>query len=385
MSSLALLIRSLALLMSILACCMSIMSPPRVSASDEGYSSVAGPCDLEFPKDHSAHPGFRTEWWYYTGNLKTASNEQRYGFQLTFFRRQIRPLDDGTVSEPSTSSWRTSQIFLAHAAVSDIGSQRFLRAEDMARGVPGLAGVDHDGQATTVYLKGWSAKIMSSDHKLHAEAEDFAFDLFLTPKKRPVPHGNSGYSLKGKNPESAGCYYSVTRMEVKGTLTIEGKVFEVTGASWMDHEFSSAPLEPDLVGWDWFSLQLGNETELMIYLLRRKDGSFSSASSGTFIDASGLARHLSWGEFEIEVLDYWRSPHSGARYPAKWMLRVPSLGIELVITPGIRDQEMQTPESTRVTYWEGSISAAGSIHGKALSGEGYAELTGYASNMSVPL
>ena len=153
----------------------------------------------------------------------------------------------------------------------------------------------------------------------------------------------------------------------------------------MDHEFSSAPLEPDLAGWDWFSLQLANQTELMIYLLRQKDGGVSPASSGTFVDASGKATYLPADAFRVEVLDQWQSPHSKARYPSRWRLKVGIVDLDLTVTPQLADQEMRTPETTGVTYWEGSVAVSGASRGEPLTGMGYVELSGYEKPFDAPL
>jgi predicted secreted hydrolase len=192
-------------------------------------------------------------------------------------------------------------------------------------------------------------------------------------------HGDSGYSRKGDKPEEASCYYSVTRLQAGGKISIGGREARVSGTAWMDHEFSSAPLSPKLAGWDWFSLRFQDGSDLMIYLMREKDGRFSPVSSGTFIGNDGRVVHLASGDFRIEPLKTWKSPHSGAIYPAAWLLEVFPLDLKAEVLPNLADQEMQTPESTRVTYWEGGVSARGTIaQGKPVSGEGYVELTGYS-------
>jgi predicted secreted hydrolase len=186
-------------------------------------------------------------------------------------------------------------------------------------------------------------------------------------------------------PESASCYYSLTRLETRGRVTLAEKTVAVSGLSWMDHEFSTAPLEPGLVGWDWFGLQLSDHTEIMIYLLRQKDGKFDPASSGTVIRSDGKTEHLSTHEIEVTVTDTWSSPNSKAEYPARWRLRIPSPAMDLMIAPNLADQEMRTKESTGVTYWEGSVSVQGVKEGRQIDGQGYVELTGYAKPFDTPL
>ena len=248
-----------------------------------------------------------------------------------------------------------------------------------------MAGTNQDENTTTIFLKNWLAQIRSNIQTLTAKTDDFTIKLSLDPAKAPVAHGNSGYSRKGRRPESASCYYSFTRLDANGSLIIKGKRYEVKGLAWMDHEFSSAPLEPDLSGWDWFSLQLDNNTELMVYMLRQDDGEYSPASSGTFVDTRGEVQHLSKEMIQVQILDVWKSPHSAAVYPAKWHIRIKPLQLDLHIVPNVADQEMLTPESTRVTYWEGSVSIAGTSNGKQVSGAGYVELTGYAKKFDAPM
>jgi predicted secreted hydrolase len=160
---------------------------------------------------------------------------------------------------------------------------------------------------------------------------------------------------------------------------------KVEGLTWMDHEFSTAPLEPGIVGWDWFSLQLSDQTEIMLYYFRNEEGGLSPASSGTFIDASGNPRHLKKDDFSVDVLDHWKSPHSQASYPTHWRLTIFPLSIQLTVDANVSDQEMQTSSSTGVTYWEGSVSANGSVAARPVKGMGYVELTGYAKPFSAPM
>lgn len=350
----------------------------------KGYLSVTGPCDLEFPKDHASHQGYRTEWWYYTGNLQSAVGN-RYGFQLTFFRRRINPLGSEEKWPAPSSAWRSNQIYLAHAAISDLDEKQHLQAQDMGRGVLGIAGEFRDNDMVHIFLKKWSTRIGPKAHHLKVVSDQFSFDLNLTPLKPAVFHGKNGYSRKGSTPERASCYYSLTRLETKGQVTLAGKTFTVNGLSWMDHEFSTAPLEPGLIGWDWFSLQLSDNTEIMIYLLRQKEGGVNPASSGTCVPSGGSALHLEKDDIEVVVTDTWNSPESGAAYPSGWQIRIPPLSLNLVVAPNLADQEMRTGESTGVTYWEGSVSVQGMKNGRRINGKGYVELTGYAKAFDAPL
>lgn len=349
-------------------------------SSRTSYPSISGPCALSFPEDHGDHPEHRTEWWYYTGNL-TSEHGSRYGYQLTFFRSRMRPVGCDERRPPYPSAWRASQLFLAHAALTDISGRRFLHAETLARGALGMAGVERDASGVTMSVRNWSTRIAQTLHTLRANAGDFSLELSLSPIKPPVLHGDDGYSRKGMSPESASCYYSLTRLETDGVISLDGASARVRGESWMDHEISSAPMEKGLVGWDWFSLQLSNETELMIYLMREEGGGTSPVSSGTFVPRAGEPTHLNRHQIDVSILEHWTSRKSGARYPSRWRLRIPSLAVDLVVTPNYADQELQTPESTRITYWEGSVDAAGTIGDQAISARGYVELTGYAQPM----
>lgn len=355
-----------------------------IAEDKSGFLSVSGPCNLVFPKDHGSHPGYRTEWWYYTGNLE-AETGNRYGFQLTFFRSQINaPGAEKRWPQPP-SAWRTRQIYLGHAAITDIFKKRHLQSELMARGTLGMAGVSQEAIDTIVFIKNWSAKIGVDRHLLKTVSDDFSYELTLKPVKPPVLHGQAGYSRKGSTPERASCYYSFPRLQTEGALTIGGKTIPVRGLSWMDHEFSTAPLEPGIIGWDWFSLQLSDQTEIMLFLLRNEEGRFNPASSGTFIDVSGKPRHLTKDDFRVDVLDSWKSPRSQAVYPVHWRLTVFPLAMQLTVRANISDQEMQTPATTGVTYWEGSISINGSVGKHPVKGSGYVELTGYAQPFNAPM
>ncbi|MFZ0132294.1 MAG: lipocalin-like domain-containing protein [Desulfobacterales bacterium] len=350
----------------------------------EGYSAVTGPCGLAFPVDHGAHPGYKTEWWYYTGNLATAGGRE-FGFQVTVFRRRIGPAGDRQNWPDPSSAWRTDQLYLGHIALTDISGRRHLVAEDMARGALDLAGVRQTGAVTTVFLKSWTIDIGPEGQRLRAATEKFVIDLNLVPVKPPVAHGDRGYSRKGDTAERASCYYSFTRLKTEGAIRLDGQELTVDGFSWMDHEFSSAALQPGIVGWDWFSLQLDNGAELMLYRLRQADGQPHPASSGTLVYADESIRHLTADDAGLDVAEHWKSPHSEGRYPVAWQVRVPSADLNLSIAANLADQEMRTPGSTGVTYWEGSVSVSGEMAGRPVTGKGYVELTGYARPFEQPL
>jgi len=354
------------------------------AAGAQDFLQVTGPCNPIFPEDHGPHPDYRTEWWYYTGNLSDADGH-RFGFQLTFFRTGLAPPSVRAKWPEPASPWRSDQIYLAHAALTDISGGRHLQAEKVARPVLSMAGAEQDNGVWTIHLNTWQTVIGPDAHHLRAETDDFALALKLSPSKPPVLHGDAGYSRKGQEPERASCYYSFTRLAAGGTVTMDGRRIPVTGSAWMDHEFSTAVLQPGITGWDWFSLQLSDNTEIMIFFLRQTDGSLNAATSGTYVLPSGRSRHLRAEDLRIEPIDFWTSPHTGARYPIRWRLFVNSLACELTVTAQPADQEMRTPRSTNIVYWEGSVSLQGTKRGASVEGVGYVELTGYSEPFDAPL
>jgi len=344
------------------------------------FRLATGGYRYEFPRDHGSHEEFRTEWWYYTGQL-TTKNGRRFGYQLTFFRRGIPREEVKTLP----SRWSVTQLYLAHFAVTDLAKGRFRYAEKISRAGLGKAGAEPD--RLHVWIDRWGAESSANSvpHSLSAADGDLAVELELTPEKPPVIHGTGGTSRKGLAAGQASHYYSFTRMSTTGKLTIGEESFDVTGASWMDHEFGSADLGDGLIGWDWFSLQLVDRTELMLYRLRRADGSADPVSSGTFIDRTGQGHHLSVGDFSLEPTSYWTSAASKARYPQRWRLVIPSRQLSLELRPLMAEQELSTTRSTQVTYWEGAIDATGTADGKPIDGQGYMELTGYAERFNKKL
>ena len=333
-----------------------------------------------FPRDHGSHDEFRTEWWYYTGHLDTAEG-RRFGYELTFFRRAVEP--DQIRTRPSR--WTIDQLYLAHFAVTDVSGLRFLFHDRISRAGIGKAGADHD--RLHVWLDRWRAEMPADTdrHTLEAQAAGLALSLTLTPTKPLVVHGEQRISKKGAAAGQASHYYSLTNLATSGTLTVGTQTFSVIGASWMDHEFGSADLSPDLVGWDWFSIQLTDNRELMIYRLRRADGTSDPASSGTLILPDGRTHHLSTSEISLTPLTTWTSPTSKATYPQQWRVAIPSLNLSLDLTPVLADQELRTSRSTQVTYWEGAVDVTGKERGQPLKGRGYIEMTGYAERIKQKL
>jgi predicted secreted hydrolase len=380
---------SLLLAGSLLLAAITFTLRPEAEAPRAQLVSAAGPAgnpgdpadfsraeklrSFRFPEDHGPHPDYQTEWWYYTGNLATAGGRQ-FGYQLTFFRRAILPMKE---LPDRASAWATGQVYMAHFALIDIGGERFNAFERLSRGAAGLAGAQADPYQ--VWLENWSVVETGPDrYRLAASQEGLALDLLLTDLKGPVLQGDQGYSRKGPEPGNASYYYSLTRLESTGQVQVGPDRYEVSGLSWMDHEWSTSALSEGQTGWDWFSIQMDDGSELMVFQIRREDGSIDAFSSGTLILPDGKSVQLSSDDFQIEALATWRSPRSEATYPARWQVRVPAQGLALEATPRLADQEL----SVSYDYWEGAVQVVGERGGKAVAGSGYVELTGYAKPMT---
>jgi predicted secreted hydrolase len=355
----------------VLAFLMALAAIPRGGAAedDRPFRRALPGYEFRFPADHAAHPDFRTEWWYYTGHLLTADG-RTFGFQLTFFRHSLRRPD-----KTRHSRWALHTLYFAHFAVTDEEGRTFRFQEKVNRGSLGLAGAETGRYL--VWVEDWSARLEGHSHRLKAGGEDMGLDLTLVPSKRPVTHGRDGVSQKAEGEGYASHYYSITRLAASGTLAWQGRSYPVTGEAWMDHEFGSNQLRDYQVGWDWFSVQLDGGVELMLYLIRHRDGRIDSTSSGTIIRPNNDSAYLPLSALQVEVLGSWRSKKSGVTYPSGWRLKVPGYEVDLTLTPTLADQELTTQKSTLVTYWEGSVRITGTVAGKPIQGRGYVELTGY--------
>jgi len=347
----------------------------------EGFARAEGPRPFVFPDDHGAHPDFRTEWWYLTGHLDEEGGDGSWGFQLTFFRNALTP-------EPPSgaSAWRTNQLWMAHFALTDVRRDQHVYGERFARGAAGLAGAEV--APFRVWLEDWVLEsvlpaTLGAEQgspqaifplRLYAAQDNVRLELMLDGGKPPVLQGIDGWSRKGSEPGNASYYLSWTRMPLQGTVEVDGRRVSVRGQGWMDREWSTSALEEVHVGWDWFSLQLDDGRELMFFELRREDGGRDPWNHGTLVGVGGETRALGVDDVDVEVLGHWVSPLDGARYPSGWRLRVPSEGLDLTLTPRVRNQEM----NVTVRYWEGALTVEGTDGGRPITGRGYAELTGYA-------
>ncbi len=344
-----------------------------LAEASDGFERANGPRELVFPRDFGAHDDFQTEWWYYTGNLLSGDGRE-YGYQLTFFRRALSSPAERVERD---SAWAADQIYLAHFTVTDVTGERFFVQERFERGAAGLAGAQGD-PAFKVWLQDWNVVQLTQDsYRLTAYQDGVRLQLDLIDQKGAVLQGDRGYSQKGSDAGNASYYFSQTRMAAQGSIVIDGQASEVSGWSWMDHEFSTSALEAGQVGWDWFSIQLDDNTELMFYTIRRSDGTIDRFSKGTVIDADGSTHTLAASDFHIEVESTWRSPHSGAEYPSAWQVEIPSEAMTLQVSPKISDQEL----NVSIVYWEGAVQVDGNRAGKLVTGSGYVELTGYAQSL----
>jgi predicted secreted hydrolase len=334
-----------------------------VFAAEPRYRPALPGYRYEFPRDHFNHPEFQTEWWYYTGNVHTKEG-RRFGFELTFFRRAVDRRSQANV-------WDVEDVWLAHLALSDIDGRRFLNTERLNRPGAGLAGADL--ARPRIWNGNWFAQFTGEGQKLEAVTEHFGFSLSLRPQKPPVIHGVDGISRKAAGLGRASHYISFTRLAAHGTIRAGGRDFNVEGLAWMDHEFFTHQLETNQSGWDWFSLQFNDGTELMLFRLRRKDGTEDPFSAGTYIDAAGRKRNLTSMDFDLTPGQTWRSSETGGVYPVEWRVRVPTLGIDVNVRTPFPGQELALKGGNTAAYWEGAMDATGTR-----TGVGYLEMTGYA-------
>jgi predicted secreted hydrolase len=331
--------------------------------------------EIELPADHGVHADHRTEWWYVTGNVEDAEG-RRFGYQLTFFRSGLGP--GPRAPRAGSSALRADQVWAGHLALVDVerGETRF--AERLRRG--GSALVVASATDLDLSLEDWSLA-RGADDTLRLYAADPAhgveLDLELSPVKAPVLHGDGGVSAKGDEPGNASAYVTWTRLRTSGRILLDGRPHEVAGASWLDHEWGTSQLGRGVVGWDWFGLQLDDGRELMVYVLRREDGTPHRVSAGTLVQADGGLQHLERDDFRLTARDTWTSPRTGAVYPARWRLEVLPADLSLDIRPLVASCELVSERSTDVTYWEGPVRVSGSANGR-----GYAELVGYAHPMT---
>jgi predicted secreted hydrolase len=304
------------------------------------YPSVT-PRALEFPRDHGAHPDFRTEWWYVTGWL-----DGPLGFQITFFR--ARP--EETSSNPS--SFAPRQVLFAHAALADPKRGRLLHDQVAARAGHSLA--EAETARTGVWIDDWSLFLEGRQYQAKIAAREFEYELTFFVSQKPVLQGENGFSRKGYRPHEASFYYSQPQLQVVGT--VNGR--KVTGTAWLDHEWSSAYLAPEAAGWDWTGINFLDGRAMTAFQMRAKKGGIHYAPPGV----------------SFKPLRTWKSPRTGVEYPVAMQVN------DLRLEPLMDDQELDARASVGTVYWEGAVRA---FAGKEEVGRGYLELTGYGKPMKL--
>lgn len=376
---------------------------------------------FSFPRDHASHDEFKTEWWYFTGHLESEDG-RKFGYEVTFFRIGADASDPamadaqalGSLVPSMKSKWNIDNFYPAHFALTDIQNKKFYFFEKLNRKGLGLADARTD--SCHVFNERWSLSMLGDRFVLKADDKDLSLNLVLKNSKPLVVHGKDGVSQKASCAGCASHYYSMTRLLTDGLLIQNGKAMKVKGASWMDHEFGSNQLGADQVGWDWFSIQLNDGRDLMLYLMRKSDGSMDSNSAGSLVGRNGQVTHLELRDFTVSPLGHWKSPQSGGNYPMGWQISVYVPGgvrstgggsavtgskataqgtqatadgerLTLTLNPMMNDQELRTKRSTGVTYWEGAVDVKGNSLGFGgtkkvdLSGQGYVEMTGYSERL----
>jgi predicted secreted hydrolase len=345
---------------------INIVQALSAEASGNCYQAATRPAALKFPQDHGPHPAFQTEWWYYTGNLRTDEG-QDFGYQLTFFRRALAC--ESAVPPGGSSKWRTRQVYFSHFAVTDTLGNRFYSSSRMNRESLGIAG----GKAApfAVWVDNWSAGGTLDKMVLTASEKDTTLNLRLTREGPLVLQGDQGFSRKGPGLTNASYYYSLPRLTTRGTLKIGAQTYRVTGNSWFDHEWSTTALGRDVGGWDWFSIHLKDGRDLMVCQIRDAAGQPNGYGFGSFSRPDGTYEILTADQFTITPTGYWKSPSTGKRYPGEWEIAVPDQDLSMQVAPVIPDQE----HTHQMVYWEGAVKIKGGSH--EIQGEGYVEMTGY--------
>jgi predicted secreted hydrolase len=351
-----------------------VFSTPTISQID--FARVENAYEWKFPRDHGQHSAYQTEWWYFTGNLRTAAG-RRFGYELTFFRQALAP---AILLRPSP--WAVRDAYIAHFAVTDVEKEKFHYDQKIARGTLNLAGAN--ATALDVHLGDWFArrKISSPNDtgageiQLRAASAFGEINFILKTLQPPVFHGERGLLPNSSLPGDAAYYYSLVSLQTEGALKIGDESFRLHGLSWMDHEFFTPVANPEIIGWDWLSLHLSDSTAVMLANLRLANGANSSYSTGTFIQRDEPTQALTQRDFTLVPQGWWTSPLSGGKYPVAW--KIEFLDYELRLSTPVKNQELDTRRTTGKVYWEGCVAALGKKRVRDIRGEGYLEMTGYA-------
>jgi predicted secreted hydrolase len=335
---------------------------------DPRFAEVRPGVALAFPRDHGAHPDYRTEWWYVTGWLDGPGGSHR-GFQITFFRTATG------LGATSRSAFAPRQILFAHAALSDPAIGHLLHGERIAREGLGLAAAARTDADVTI--DDWQLRRLPDGRFVaHVAGDGFALDLAFRPTQPVLPEGDHGYSRKGPDPRSASRYYSLPHLTVSGSVTRAGRTERASGTAWLDREWSSSYLPTDAVGWDWTGLNFDDGGALMAFRIRRANGATVWAG-GSWRTAQGAVTVLRPDDVRFTPRHLWRSSRTAALYPVDPVLTVrgPN-GVRTVpLHPLFPDQELDGRAAGSPVYWEGAVTTPG--------GRGYLELTGYAGGLHI--
>ncbi|WP_096526893.1 lipocalin-like domain-containing protein [Candidatus Nitrosoglobus terrae] len=336
-----------------------------LKTSAEAFTQVEAPWQFSFPRDHSAHPHYQTESWYFTGSLDSKQGK-RFGFQLSFFRVGLKP--PKTAHRPSL--WDTREVYRGHFSLTDINQSHFQVSERFSRSALKLSGSSL--YPPKIWLENWYFQALEGENSnsfhLQATAHNMRIDLTLHNLKPPF--------LSGQDPakqRSTFYAYQLPRLRAQGKVQINQNTYPVEGLAWLDHAWGAIPIPTGPVVWDRFLLQLEDGRDLLGFRLRRRDGSGVPINSGFLIDQNGKIQILDRDNFTIEVLNYWQSPSSKINYPSRWQLRVPDQGLDLSLIPYVNNQEL----NLTLRYWGGIVKATGKDYGETVEGQGYIELIGY--------
>ncbi|MCE0521565.1 MAG: carotenoid 1,2-hydratase [Methylacidiphilales bacterium] len=363
----------------VLAAGLLLLPNLRADPPADPWQRAIGAWSWVFPRDHGAHPNFKTEWWYFTGNLQDG-RQRKFGYQLTLFRQGIQ----FTPAQP-TSRWAVRDFYFGHFTISDLAANQFHVAERVSRGALGEAKAAPDRM--DVALGPWTVRQADTSQQIQLEAReaDMEINFEENPLKPLVLEGVNGLSRKADGAGEASYYYSYPRLATTGQLRVGGSTYAVSGLSWFDHEFSTSSLGASQVGWDWFCIQLDSHEEIMLYAMRDKSGAMDPVSEGTWVKADGTSERILPGSFSITKEGTWRSPRSGAVYPAGWRIVVPGHHADLTVTPAMADQELHLTKMGALDYWEGACMIKGSVAAMPVTGVGYTELTGYAGALQTAM
>jgi predicted secreted hydrolase len=332
---------------------------------------------FSFPRDYGSHDDFKIEWWYITGHL-FGENGRRFGFQATFFRSARKPVNSADASQ---NGFDNNTIFLAHMALLDVKSGKFLHQQRLNRAgwdaASATNGLDVRNGNWSLHMTDTNQRTMSLHGSLGGMAD---FQLELKPLKPLVVFGVNSVSRKAADPTAASYYLTFPRLQARGTVVDGTETNSVTGEAWMDHEISSSQLGDDQVGWDWCCLQFKDGREIMAYRMRRKDGTQDDFSTLAWVGTNGVVTHLPSAAFKMETVRTWKSPVTGAVYPVSIRLRTrnpeTNQPVNFLLEPLAENQELA---DGKPAYWEGSCRVRDD-QGREI-GSAFLELTGYASDL----